>query len=104
MLHHRLNSQSCCAAFLKLEAAKLGLSVHQTSPATDFRMTGYQVSSARACSKFNILRICQLPAPPAGVAQWDVGVVVSFGYFIPRRIIESFKHGLVNVHASLLPK
>lgn len=35
---------------------------------------------------------------------YDVGVVVSFGYFIPPHIIASFKYGAVNVHPSLLPK
>ncbi|KAI8994756.1 formyl transferase [Pilobolus umbonatus] len=36
--------------------------------------------------------------------QYDLGVVVSFGYFIPPHIISSFKYGAVNVHPSLLPK
>lgn len=35
---------------------------------------------------------------------YDLGVVVSFGYFIPPHIISSFKYGAVNVHPSLLPK
>ncbi|GAN05966.1 methionyl-tRNA formyltransferase [Mucor ambiguus] len=35
---------------------------------------------------------------------YDVGVVVSFGYFIPPHIIASLKNGAVNVHPSLLPK
>jgi methionyl-tRNA formyltransferase len=30
--------------------------------------------------------------------------VVSFGHLIPNNIIVSFKHGVLNVHASLLPK
>ncbi|KAI8887907.1 Methionyl-tRNA formyltransferase [Backusella circina FSU 941] len=36
--------------------------------------------------------------------KYDLGVVVSFGYFIPPHIIASLKHGAVNVHPSLLPK
>ncbi|KAI9336662.1 formyl transferase, partial [Pilaira anomala] len=36
--------------------------------------------------------------------QYDLGVVVSFGYFIPPHIISAFKYGAVNVHPSLLPK
>jgi methionyl-tRNA formyltransferase len=35
---------------------------------------------------------------------FDFGVVVSFGYFIPRGILELFSKGVVNVHPSLLPK
>ncbi|KAI7890113.1 formyl transferase [Mucor mucedo] len=35
---------------------------------------------------------------------YDLGVVVSFGYFIPPHIISAFKYGAVNVHPSLLPK
>ncbi|CRK91987.1 CLUMA_CG005567, isoform A [Clunio marinus] len=35
---------------------------------------------------------------------FDLGIVVSFGHLIPENIIESFKHGMLNVHASILPK
>ncbi|ORZ25439.1 formyl transferase [Absidia repens] len=37
-------------------------------------------------------------------APYDLGVVVSFGYFIPPHIISSFRYGAINVHPSLLPK
>ena len=33
----------------------------------------------------------------------DLGVVVAFGQFIPRKVRESPPHGLINAHASLLP-
>jgi methionyl-tRNA formyltransferase len=36
--------------------------------------------------------------------RWDVGVVVSFGFFIPARFISSFVHGAINGHPSLLPR
>ncbi|KAG0175374.1 hypothetical protein DFQ30_008766 [Apophysomyces sp. BC1015] len=36
--------------------------------------------------------------------KFDLGVVVSFGYFIPPKVIESFEKGAINVHPSLLPK
>jgi hypothetical protein len=97
------------AAFLKAEAAKLGLTVHQTSSTTDFRMTGWEVRTlcvlrrARHTWPMAPLRCLQLPAHPDG-QPWDLGVVVSFGYFIPRGIIEQFRFGMINVHASLLPK
>lgn len=35
--------------------------------------------------------------------QYDVGVIVSFGHLIPKRIIEKFPMGMLNVHPSLLP-
>ena len=54
--------------------------------AVNFRMQGWEVP----------------PCPWQG--GWDVGVVVSFGYFIPHRVIRSFPLGLINLHPSLLPK
>lgn len=36
-------------------------------------------------------------------AMYDVGVVVSFGYFLPRALIEAFPLGAINIHPSLLP-
>jgi methionyl-tRNA formyltransferase len=36
--------------------------------------------------------------------RWDIGVVVSFGFFIPARFISSFNHGAINGHPSLLPR
>ncbi|KAG2226466.1 hypothetical protein INT45_014210, partial [Circinella minor] len=35
---------------------------------------------------------------------YDLGVVVSFGYFVPSDIIHGLKKGAINVHPSLLPK
>ncbi len=34
----------------------------------------------------------------------DFGIVISFGYFIPKRILSCFPRGIVNLHPSLLPK
>ncbi|KAJ1954341.1 hypothetical protein GGI12_005809 [Dipsacomyces acuminosporus] len=36
--------------------------------------------------------------------KFDIGIVSSFGRFLPRRIIESFPLGMVNIHPSLLPQ
>eukprot|EP00128_Syssomonas_multiformis_P012086 Colp12_sorted_trinity150504_noHs@24823 len=36
--------------------------------------------------------------------EWDLGVVVSFGYLIPKEIIEGFPKKMINVHPSLLPR
>ncbi|CAG8502383.1 16809_t:CDS:2 [Cetraspora pellucida] len=38
------------------------------------------------------------------IDRFDIGVVVSFGYFLAPVILESFTKGSMNVHPSLLPK
>ncbi|KAI8822949.1 formyl transferase [Fimicolochytrium jonesii] len=49
------------------------------------------------------LKDWNLPTP-SGPLPFSLAVVVSFGYFIPRRIIRQFSGGALNVHPSLLPK
>jgi len=44
------------------------------------------------------------PIDPSVCPQFDLGVVVSFGHLIPASIINGFPYGMINVHASLLPK
>ncbi|CAG9827293.1 unnamed protein product [Diabrotica balteata] len=39
-----------------------------------------------------------------GDRSYDVGLVVSFGYLIPEAIIAKFPYGILNVHASILPR
>ena len=39
-----------------------------------------------------------------GRTAWDVGVVVSFGYFIPPAILGALARGAINVHPSALPR
>lgn len=34
----------------------------------------------------------------------DIGVVVAFGNLLPLQVLQSFKHGCINVHPSMLPK
>ncbi|TPX58905.1 methionyl-tRNA formyltransferase [Powellomyces hirtus] len=41
---------------------------------------------------------------PEASEKFDLAVVVSFGYFLPRRIIGAFESGALNVHPSLLPR
>jgi methionyl-tRNA formyltransferase len=36
--------------------------------------------------------------------KFDLGLVVSFGHLLPKDLIESFTLGMLNIHASLLPK
>ncbi len=34
----------------------------------------------------------------------EVGVVVAYGKIIPQQVIDAFPHGIINIHASLLPQ
>ncbi|EEZ98405.2 methionyl-tRNA formyltransferase, mitochondrial isoform X2 [Tribolium castaneum] len=42
--------------------------------------------------------------PCIGFGEFDVGIVVSFGHLIPKAIIDQFPLGMLNVHASILPR
>lgn len=42
--------------------------------------------------------------PPLIQNSFHVGIVVSFGHLIPEYIIDAFPMGMLNVHASLLPR
>ncbi|KAI4459060.1 methionyl-trna formyltransferase [Holotrichia oblita] len=44
------------------------------------------------------------PWPIIPMDGFHIGLVVSFGYLIPQNIINSFPLGMLNVHASLLPR
>ncbi|KAI0985282.1 hypothetical protein GJ496_005316 [Pomphorhynchus laevis] len=35
---------------------------------------------------------------------FDIGILASFGHMIPKTVIDSFNYGIINIHASLLPK
>jgi methionyl-tRNA formyltransferase len=35
---------------------------------------------------------------------WDLGVIVSFGYKVPRHILDTLTWGAINLHPSLLPR
>lgn len=69
-------------------------------------------SETKGIAESNNLKIYHTPPQVKSLQDWhvpsdiayDVGVVVSFGYFIPPHIISSLKNGAVNVHPSLLPK
>lgn len=80
----------------------------------DFRMNGYQVgkreeNSNKSKSQNDDSLSClwcycgQLP-PEVLNGSFDVGIVVSFGYFLPSSILNHFPHGLYNIHPSLLPQ
>lgn len=69
-------------------------------------------SETKLIAEANNLEIYHTPSQAKTLNDWsiapkrhyDLGVVVSFGYFIPPHIISLFKYGAVNVHPSLLPK
>lgn len=41
---------------------------------------------------------------PNKVPEADLGVLAAYGEIIPKAVIDKFKHGILNVHPSLLPK
>jgi hypothetical protein len=97
--------------FLKAAAAELDASivVHQPPADCGFRLKGWNAPSsslASASSSSSSSSSSQVPSSSSSGDDdfgFDVGVVVSFGYFLPQRLIERFPLGMVNVHPSLLP-
>ena len=63
-------------------------------------MAGKPLSSAR--NQFPMLNALQ-PPKSEGLAI-NLIVAVSFGLFVPRRILEGAKYGGLNVHPSILPE
>src|SRR3989344_2101559 len=45
------------------------------------------------------VHVKDLELPPA-----DLGVVAVYGKILPKRILQHFPHGILNIHPSLLPK
>jgi methionyl-tRNA formyltransferase len=72
----------------RAQAEQFGVTVHQLPPDLDLKMTGWELPDS----------IRNAPEP------FDLGVVLSFGHFIPPRVISAFRHGMLNIHPSLLPK
>ncbi|XP_077295670.1 methionyl-tRNA formyltransferase, mitochondrial [Arctopsyche grandis] len=52
----------------------------------------------------NDLVVHPWPIPPPSDESFHLGIVVSFGHLIPNAIITKFPIGMINVHASLLPR
>ena len=54
----------------------------------------------------NKLEVYQWPLDPDVIKDegFDIGVVASFGHLIPKKIIDAFPEGILNVHGSLLPR
>jgi methionyl-tRNA formyltransferase len=53
-----------------------------------------------------IFQLIKFPRPNSSNSEneFNLAVVVSFGYFLPVSILRRFKLGTLNVHPSLLPK
>ena len=80
---------------LKQVAEKLRLRIHERDT-----FTGWDVSTPRATRIYLIL----IQVPPAEGGRINLIVAVSFGLFIPSRILRSAAYGGLNVHPSLLPQ
>jgi len=66
-------------------ALSRSLSIIDVPETTDFRMKNFEI-------------------PASILVERDLGVVVSFGYFLPARVLDSFSMGCINLHPSLLPE
>ncbi|XP_017477467.1 PREDICTED: methionyl-tRNA formyltransferase, mitochondrial isoform X2 [Rhagoletis zephyria] len=58
----------------------------------------------RTYAEHHRLPLYRWPIVPDICGGYDLGVVVSFGHLIPEKIIRAFPNGMINVHASLLPR
>lgn len=68
------------------------------SPVEDYVKTLYEVNFS-TIEKFD-KKTCQ----KIGKLKPDVGILASFGKILPREVLEISKHGILNIHPSLLPK
>src|SRR5688572_24671330 len=86
-----LTGASVCIYFFLMLAPKkaaqaLGIPVHNLPSDVDKRLSNWSFGS-----------ILGGPDP------FDVGITISFGYFVPPAVLKQFRLGVVNLHASLLP-
>jgi len=58
----------------------------------------------RSYAELQKLPLYRWPITAEQCASYELGVVVSFGHMIPSHIINVFPNGIINVHASLLPR
>ncbi|XP_067619426.1 methionyl-tRNA formyltransferase, mitochondrial isoform X2 [Eurosta solidaginis] len=61
-------------------------------------------NAVRGYAELHKLPLHRWPVLPEACQEYDLGVVVSFGHMIPERVIRAFPMGMINVHASLLPR
>ncbi|XP_053954217.1 methionyl-tRNA formyltransferase, mitochondrial [Anastrepha ludens] len=77
-----------------LETSALGVVTSFKNPA----------NCVRSYAEKHHLAVHRWPIVPDVCRGYDLGVVVSFGHLIPEKIIKAFPNGMINVHASLLPR
>ena len=64
------------------------------------------VQPVKVYAEKNNLKVYQWPPDPTVIRNegFDIGIVASFGHLIPKKLITAFPQGMLNVHASLLPR
>ncbi|XP_023169672.2 methionyl-tRNA formyltransferase, mitochondrial isoform X2 [Drosophila hydei] len=80
---------------------KLHLNNFDVSVVTSFKSPANCVRSYAEQQKLSLYR---WPISEEQCAAYELGVVVSFGHLIPLHIINALSRGIINVHASLLPR
>ncbi|KAJ6638536.1 Methionyl-tRNA formyltransferase, mitochondrial [Pseudolycoriella hygida] len=80
---------------------RLNGSVSQLGLVTSFKSSSNPVRKYAGAENLNCF---DWPVSTEICKMYDLGVVVSFGHLIPESIIASFPYGMINVHASLLPR
>ena len=70
------------------------INYHCLPPHLDFKMKNWDIPKSSSINTNNI----------NSQYEWDIGIVVSFGHLIPKKIINSFRFGMLNMHPSLLPQ
>lgn len=80
-------------------------------------VSNYEIATSRKSRSLEIADVAQqhgipvlLPNKPSEISdqlasyQADIGILVAYGKIVPQSIIDIFKHGIVNIHPSNLPK
>lgn len=99
----------CLKALVNSENEVVGVFTQPDKP----KGRGYELTPppVKVCAIENNLNVFQPISMRDGTAleiinslNADLIVVVAFGKILPKEILESVKHGCINIHASLLPK
>ncbi|KAJ3117708.1 hypothetical protein HDU96_005838 [Phlyctochytrium bullatum] len=100
-------SVACCSRLLREVGRRPIASLDVVTPPDCFK-TKRPEALLKTFARLNGIRHMQ--APPKTLRGWkpdgeyDLAVVVSFGYFLPAELLDRFPLGALNVHPSLLPK
>ena len=99
----------CLNALVESEHEVVGVFTQPDKP----KGRGYELSPppVKVCAVENNITVYQPKSMRDGEAldiinslNADLIIVVAFGKILPKEILESVKHGCINIHASLLPK